>query len=73
MLIERLRNGDPPDVDATVTAVATSSEAERTLALGPGHVHPEDIDYATHVDRFDFAMEVMREGSLVRVIKVRPT
>jgi 2-phosphosulfolactate phosphatase len=64
-LIERARLGLPLDAEATAAAVAGSREAERTLAVGAGHVFAEDIDVACAVDRFDFAMEVERvEGGL---------
>ena len=44
--------------------------ASKTLALGGEHVHPDDVTYATAVDRFDFAMEVERiDGGL----RIRPT
>jgi 2-phosphosulfolactate phosphatase len=56
-LIERIRTGRPALADETAKAVATSREAAITLSLGPGHVDPGDIDLATHVDAFDFAME----------------
>lgn len=62
--IEQLRTGQPAEADAAAEAVRTSREAEVTLALGPGHVDPRDVELATHVDRFDFAMEarVTRDG-----------
>lgn len=66
-LIERARRGLPLDAVATAAAVAASPEAERTLALGADHVHPEDVVFATHVDRFDFAMEVERTAAGLRV------
>jgi 2-phosphosulfolactate phosphatase len=59
-LIERVRLGQPARPEATAAAVAASPEAERTLSLGPGHVDPLDVEYATHVDRFDLVMEVER-------------
>ena len=31
-----------------------------TLGLGPRHVDPRDIELATQVDAFDFAMEARR-------------
>ena len=37
-----------------------------------GHVHPDDIDYATRVDRFDFAMEVQRVTGALRLDPIRP-
>ncbi len=61
-LIERARMGHDLETDRTSREVATSDEAVRTLELGAGHVHPDDIGYATQVDRFAFAMEVTRAG-----------
>ncbi|UDY34487.1 2-phosphosulfolactate phosphatase [Dermatobacter hominis] len=59
-LIERARRGEPLGVDGTASYVAATPEAERTLAVGEGHVHPDDVALAVDVDRFDFAMEVER-------------
>lgn len=59
-LIERARIGARLDATSTAALVAASDEATRTLALGDGHVHPDDIAYATDVDRFAFAMEITR-------------
>jgi 2-phosphosulfolactate phosphatase len=61
-LIERARTGTPLDAEATATALAATPEAARTLAVGDGHVHPDDIAYAAAVDRFAFAMEVTVDG-----------
>jgi len=68
-LIERARIGRPLDAIATADAVARSEEAARTLAVGEGHVHPDDIAYATAVDRFDFAMEVERVDGRLRLVR----
>ena len=70
-LIERARTGVSIDAEATATAVRSSPEAARTLAVGHGHVHPDDIEYAVDVDRFDFAMEVSREALGLRLRPVR--
>jgi 2-phosphosulfolactate phosphatase len=61
--IERARLGQDIAADETAEALVTSDEAARTLALGPGHVHPDDIAYAARVDLFDFAMEIHRHDS----------
>lgn len=68
-LIERARLGQPLDAAASAAAVAASTEAARTLAAGEGHVHPDDIAYATMVDRFDFAMEVERANGGLRLVR----
>lgn len=56
-LIERVRTGRPLRAGQTARAVADSNEARITLALGPEHVDPRDVELATRVDAFDFAME----------------
>jgi 2-phosphosulfolactate phosphatase len=66
-LIERARLGQDLDVERTARAVAESDEAAITLALGAGHVHPDDIDYCVQVDRFDFAMEMRRADGLLEL------
>jgi 2-phosphosulfolactate phosphatase len=73
-LIERVRSGQDLAAEHTRHEVATSDEAVRTLALGEGHVHPDDITAAVDIDRFDFAMEVLRApGREPRLERTRPT
>ena len=67
-LIERARTGQPLDAITTADAIARSPEAERTLAVGDGHVHPDDIVFATAVDRFDFAMEAHRVQGRIQLL-----
>lgn len=71
-LIERARTGDPLDADATAAALLDTPEAARTLAVGEGHVHVDDIAYAAAVDRFDFAMEVVRTDGRLCLHAVTP-
>ncbi len=59
-LIERARLGQPLDAAATSAALLATNEAAKTLALGPEHCDPNDINLAATVDAFDFAMEVER-------------
>ena len=66
-LIERARVGDSLDATRTAQFVAESDEAARTLKLGDGDAHRDDIAYATRVDAFDFAMEVTRIGTRLRL------
>jgi hypothetical protein len=67
--IEAVRLGRDPDPEAVARVVAGSDEAARTLALGPDHVDPTDIELATAVDRFAFAMEVTRTPDGLRLEK----
>lgn len=69
-LIERARTGRDLDLVATAAAVRDSDEAARTLALGGTDVDPDDIAFATQVDRFDFAMEAHRVGGRVELRRV---
>ncbi len=71
-LIERARTGQPTDAEATAAAVLRSDEAARTLALGGDDVDPDDIVYATQVDRFDFAMEVHRVDRGLQLVRIEP-
>jgi len=66
-LIERARCDIDLDARRTIEFIACSGEAKRTLALGAGHVDPEDINYAMRVDVFDFAMEVRRSDGRLRL------
>jgi 2-phosphosulfolactate phosphatase len=66
-LIERARVGAPLDVESTALYIAQCEEARFTLGLGGDDVDPDDIEYATRVDAFDFAMEIRRTGSGLRL------
>lgn len=72
--IESIRRGALDEIDPSGVArrVAASDEAARTLALGPDHVHPDDIALAVDVDRFSFAMEVTHDGLGLRLDRVDP-
>lgn len=67
--IEQARLGLTLNPESVTREVAQSDEARRTLALGAGHVHPNDIAYATRVDAFDFAMELRRDAHGFRLLK----
>jgi 2-phosphosulfolactate phosphatase len=67
--IERVRRGQDPQSAVTCAAILATDEARRTLALGPEHCDPLDIEYAIRVDEFDFAMEVIRDERGLRLDK----
>lgn len=71
-LIERVRTGRPRAATATAEAIRSSDEAARTLALGPGHVDPRDVELATRVDLFDFAMEARVRPDGLELAATRP-
>jgi 2-phosphosulfolactate phosphatase len=68
-LIERVRLGQDPDTERTAAALLATDEARRTLALGTDHCDPLDIELASRVDVFDFAMEVTRDDRGLRLDK----
>ncbi len=70
-LIERARTGGPLETDTTAAALLATDEAARTLALGPEHTDPRDIELAAAVDAFDFAMEVERTDRGLRLVTSR--
>jgi 2-phosphosulfolactate phosphatase len=72
-LIERALTGRPLEARATASALLATDEAATTLALGPQHTDPRDIELAAAVDAFDFAMEVHRTdlGLRLESTKVR--
>jgi 2-phosphosulfolactate phosphatase len=67
--IDRVRTGEIPRAEETAAAVANSQEAAVTVALGPGHADPRDIELATQVDRFDFAMEAVQMPEGVHLMR----
>ena len=58
--IEHVRRSEQVNPTATVDHILNSEEARRTLLLGEGHTHADDIVFATRVDLFNFSMEVRR-------------
>ena len=66
-LIERVRLGHDREVARTVAALLSTNEARRTLALDAEHSDPLDVEYASQVDVFDFAMEAVRDERGVRL------
>jgi 2-phosphosulfolactate phosphatase len=69
--IERARLGLALDRAQAAREVLQSAAARRTLALGAEHVDPRDIEYATAVDRFEFAMEVVSTDHGMRLTASR--
>jgi 2-phosphosulfolactate phosphatase len=65
--IDRIRMGESVDAKAVAAALLSTEEATRTLALGPEHCDPADIDLAAQLDVFDFAMEVVADGDGLRL------
>jgi 2-phosphosulfolactate phosphatase len=67
-LIERARLGIPLETKATRDAVASSTWAQRISEMDVNDVHQDDIAFSVDVDRFDFAMEVERVETRLRLV-----
>jgi 2-phosphosulfolactate phosphatase len=65
-LIERARLGQPLGASVTAAALLATEEARRTLALGPEHCDPADIELAATITALDFATEVARTPLALR-------
>lgn len=67
--IEARRTGAAVDDAAAAEALRATPEAFRTIEAGVGNMDPRDIDLAAAVDRFGFAMEVLRMGDLLTILR----
>ncbi len=67
-LIERARLNESLDIAATKNAVSNSRWARRMSQMDATDVHPLDVTYSVEVDRFDFAMEVERVDTRLRLV-----
>ena len=68
-LIERARLGEPLQIEQTQERLLETYEAKRCMALPSEHSHPDDVLLASHVDAFDFAMEIVRTSDGLRLEK----
>ncbi|NND75422.1 MAG: 2-phosphosulfolactate phosphatase [Ilumatobacter sp.] len=68
-VIDALRLGESVEPESVSAALLATEEARLTLALGPDHCDPTDIDLASRVDEFDFAMEVERTAAGLRLVR----
>ena len=69
-LIERARTGRPLERRVTAEQFLETIEASLTLALGAEHRSPRASAFASHVDRFDLAIQVTTDD-IGRQLKVR--
>jgi 2-phosphosulfolactate phosphatase len=64
-LLEAQLNGSNPDINPFLERVKSSMSADHYTDPGSKIFPPHDLELATQVDRFDFAMPVAREGDLL--------
>ncbi len=70
-LVERARRGEPLRARSTAKLVASTQWARALRDIGPPDVGVDDIELATDVDRFDFAMEIERVDGGLRLRATR--
>jgi 2-phosphosulfolactate phosphatase len=70
--LEGLLKGDRPDVKPLIQRVFESKDAFPHLDPRQRGFPLSDLDYCTQVDRFDFAMPVMREDGKFIMRSVQP-
>lgn len=71
--IEDVRLGQVPDPTLAIRRVIDSEAARGLLQLGPKHVDPDDVRFATRVDVFGFAMELQRTELGLRLTQSWPS
>ncbi len=72
--LRNLLQGRPGDAEAVRRLIRASSEATKYRAAARCHLHPEDLDIALDVDRFDFAVRVeIEEGRPVARREIPPS
>jgi 2-phosphosulfolactate phosphatase len=65
LYLRNLLQGRQPDTQAIRTLVQQSGEMARLAALDPPHAFPQDRDMAMEIDKYDFAIRIARQDSLL--------
>lgn len=71
-VIERVRLGEAVDNVLVAAELLATDEARSTLLLGPEDCDPHDIELASRVDTFDFAMAATRTDRGLRLDRIMP-
>ena len=61
--LRNLLEGRPGDPDAVRRLILASAEAGRFRSRILPHLHPDDLDIALDIDRYDFALKIQWEDS----------
>jgi|SRR6185437_2769446 len=61
--LRNILEGRPSDRDAVRRLILASAEAERFRSRIPPHLHPDDLDIALDIDRYDFALKIQLEDN----------
>ncbi len=62
MYLRNLLEGRRPDPEAVRKLVLTSNQVAKFHDPGQPHFHPEDLEIALEIDKYDFAIRVFKEG-----------
>lgn len=65
LYLRNLLEGRRPDPEAVRRLVLASGEVAKFRDPGQPHFHPQDIEIALEIDRYDFAIRVVREGNVL--------
>ena len=65
LYLRNLLQGRRPDPQAIRTLVLQSGEIARFAQPDPPHCHPQDVDMALEIDKYDFAVRIRREDDLL--------
>ena len=65
LYLRNLLQGRRPDPDAVRKLVLASGEVAKFKAPNPPHWHPQDVEIALEIDRYDFAIRIIKDGDTV--------
>jgi len=65
LYLRNLMQGRRPDPEAVRKLVLESGEVAKFRDPGQPHFHPEDLDMALEIDKYDFAVRMVREDGLL--------
>jgi 2-phosphosulfolactate phosphatase len=65
LYLRNLLQGRQQDAQAIRTLVLQSGELTRLAALEPPHGYPQDVDMALEIDKYNFAIHIVRQDDLL--------
>jgi len=65
LYLRNLMQGRRPDPEAVRKLVLASGEVAKFRDPNQPHFHPEDLDMALEIDKYDFAVRIVREGGFL--------
>jgi 2-phosphosulfolactate phosphatase len=65
LYLRNLMQGRRPDREAVRKLVLASGEVGKFHDPGQPHFHPEDLEIALEIDKYDFAVRICKEGEFL--------